>query len=124
MSITRFHKEVGFEPGAIKEIFNILWSLSSLRYTQHAKMETIKDRYAIIPVIKLSDIKPEDIFEYTKDDGELEQFMVRINPPTGAFSYCYSISVRPETKGNIVTVWANTKYDSHRTLNTRIYERV
>jgi lantibiotic modifying enzyme len=120
MNAQKFHREVGFEATALKEIQDGLRRLYQLRYTQHAKLETIKDRYSIIPVIKLSDIKLSDIFEYTKEQGEIVKFAVRVTSYDKALDFCYSISL----DGNVITVWANTKEDSHRTLNERAYARV
>ena len=120
MTTNKFHKDIGFEPGAIKEIIASLSRLSTLRYTQHAKLETIKDRYSIIPVIKLSDIKPEEIFEYTREGNEIVKFAIRLTGLDKTLDFCYSVSL----DGNVITVWANTKEDSHRTLNEGLYRRV
>jgi hypothetical protein len=120
MNTVKFHREVGFEPGAIEEIIAGLKRLSSLRYTQHAKFETIKDRYSIIPVVKLEDIKPEEIFEYTREGNQIVKFAVRLTGLDRVLDFCYSISL----DGNVITVWANTKEDSHRTLNEGLYTRV
>jgi hypothetical protein len=120
MSIKKFHRDTGFEQGAIKEIFHGLQRFSQLRYTQHAKLETIKDRYAIIPVVKLHHINPADIFEYTREDGQIVKFAIRIRSFDNNLDFCYSISL----DGNVVTAWANDKADSHRTLNEALYERV
>jgi hypothetical protein len=120
MVTNKFHRDIGFEPGAIKEIMAGLGRFSQLRYTQHAKFETIKDRYSIIPVIKLSDIKPEEIFEYTREGNRIVKFAVRLTGLDRVLDFCYSVSL----DGNVITVWANTKEDSHRTLNEGLYARV
>ena len=117
MGTQRFHKEVGFESGALKEIFGRLQRFSQIQYTRHAQLETIKDRYATIPVLKLVDIKPNDVFEYTKELGEITRFAIRIKNFDKGLDFCYSVSL----DGNVITVWANTKEDSHQTLNVAQY---
>lgn len=120
MSMVKYHKSIGFEPRAMKEIFESLQRVSQLRYTQHAKLETIKDRYAVIPPVKLQYIRPENIFEYTRENGRIIKFVARLTHLDNNLDFCYSIS----TEGIVITVWANEKNDDHRTLNESSYRRV
>ena len=118
MGPIKFHKEVGFEPGATEEIMAALGRLSRLTYTRHAQLETIKDRYKIIPVLKLADIEPDDIFEYTRMGGRIERIAIRVKKFDQWFDFCYSVSL----EGMVVTAWANSKDDDHSTLRRREYE--
>ena len=123
MSTKKYHKEVYFEGGATERFMaslasNIRVGQEQLTYSMHAKLETIKDRYQIIPVLRPSDLKAEDIIEYTKENGAIVKALFRISTLSLRFDFSYSVSV----DGRVLTCWANTKDDRHRTLNKNLYE--
>lgn len=119
MNQSKFHKEVGFEEGAAARILAGIKLNPAIRYTRHAQPETIKDRYQIIPVVKLADLKAEDIFEYTKEGNQIVKAAFRVKHLSPTLDFIYSVSL----DGNVLTCWANTKEDSHRTLNRDIYQK-
>lgn len=125
MNTTKYHKEVGFENQAIEHIVaEILNSVAPLDeqidYTLHAKLETIKDRYQIVPVLTKNNLKKEDIIEYTKENGKIVKALFRIKNLSNRFDFTYSVSL----DGKVLTCWANRKDDVHRTLDKNKYERV
>jgi hypothetical protein len=120
MNAQKFHRELGFEHGAIKEIFDDFRFVPRLSYNRHAKMETIKDALAIVPVIKKEDVRPEDVFEYTREGLQITKFVIRVSKFDNAKDFCYAI----DADGTVLTVWANDKDDLHETLKPFPYERV
>lgn len=118
MSIKKYHKEVFFDKGLILSCFTSL-STKTLRYSRHAQLETIKDRYQTVPVITSKSLKFDDIFEYVVDNGIITKLVFRISTLSDTHDFSYSIS----TDGAVVTCWGNAKDDIHKTLNHSLYER-
>ena len=118
MNPKKWHKEIWFEDGVEEAIRNIFASFIKLSYTRHAMLQTIQDRYGIIPTCRVSDLKDAEIFEYTKENGYLKKIAIRVKNLSNELDYCYSISV----EGNVITAWANKKDDIHYTLDRKLYE--
>lgn len=114
----KYHREVFFEVSAPRQFSDFLAALPPvLSYTHHAKLQTINDRYGIIPVLRADMLRASDVFEYVKDGGAVEKLVFRIDWLSERFSYSYSVSA----DGKVVTCWANEKTDVHGTLDRRAY---
>lgn len=116
--MSRYHKELGFPEGTNEKLNQFVQGLTSLRYSQHAKLETIKDRYHIVPVITKEALKVEDVFEIVTEGDEIVKAVFRVSGEN-ALDNCYSIS----KEGTVVTCWTNQSEDTHRTLDASLYAR-
>ena len=103
----RFHRDVKFEELAEKKILAALRALpGELTYSRHAKLQTVHEKYGIIPVLKKEFLRETDLFEYHKSDtGAIEKAVFRIDWFPGKLSHCYSVSL----DGVVVTCWTNEK---------------
>lgn len=117
MAATLYHREVYFEPNASDRIAEFISRLPVLTYSRHAKLQTVRDRYGLIPVLKVSDLKASDAFEYLLDGTAIDRVVFRIEYFSGRFAYSYSVS----RDGVVVTCWANEKSDGHGTLDRSRY---
>lgn len=126
MSELKFHKQVGFEEGALREIQSILDGIKEVGYTNHAKQKVVEIAQSyyygntIITPLKKNLLKLDDIFEYTRENGQIKKFAVQINNLSDRFNFAYSVS----REGSVITCWVNAKADSHATLNRRNYQKV
>ena len=116
--IKRYHREVGFPEGFEKMMERYFGSFTKVTYSHHAKLETIKDRYQIIPVLQREWLNAGRCFEVFVEGGEIVKAVFRIVGK--GVDNCYSVSL----VGTVVTVWANKTDDSHRTLRTELYNKV
>lgn len=114
----RYHKEVSFPINSNELLERYFSSFENMRYTQHAKRATIKDRYGIIPVVKKHELKSAYCFELVVESGRIIKAVFRVAGTE--YDYCYSVSC----EGAIVTCWANDKNDSHATLDSTLYASV
>ncbi len=99
-----------------------------LYYSKHAKRAAQEDRYN-----DLTDILPRTLrvrhdqiieVEVSPEGGKPGKVLVRL--PKGRLDLCLVISPNLENPWvwTVLTVWANTPDDSHRTLNADSYETV
>ena len=116
--MSRYHKEVGFPVDAEQLIESYLAGFESIGYSTHAKYATIRDRHGIIPVLQKSDLETAECFELVVEFGRVAKAVFRVSGYD--VDYCYSVSA----EGAVVTCWANTKEDSHRTLDKLAYAQV
>lgn len=117
--MSRYHREVGFPEWAGKRLENFLQNIECVIYSPHAKSETLKDRYHIIPVIKKSTLKVEDIFEIETEGNCVVKAVFRIKGEN-SLDNCYAVT----GDGVVKTCWTNTAKDSHRTLDKSVYVTV
>lgn len=119
METKRYHQEIGFPAWAEARLQNLLDGFDVLRYSTHAKYETIRDRYHIVPVIKKSDLRVEDVFEIEVEGNCIVKAVFRISGK-GGYDNCYAVT----GDGIVKTCWTNTKEDSHKTLDKGAYAQV
>ena len=117
--ITRHHYQVYFEENFREDLKAFLNSINAVSYSHHAKLQTIQDRYGIIPVIKKDSLPSGTPIEYYRIDGILWKVVFKFTNFNSAFDYSYTIA----KDGTVVTAWANEKSDNHSTLNHTIYEQ-
>jgi len=115
----RFHRDFGFDEKIAAQIINRIHQLPKLNYTLHAKRETIEDKNAIVPIIKLSDVTYDNIREYTVEHGQVIKFIVRLQDRDPKTDFCYVIGM----DGSVITVWATRKLSSQSVLRPTLYAR-
>ena len=114
----RYHRDIGLPENAEKLLDRFFAGFNSVRYSHHAKLETIHDRYGIIPVVRKDQLKPENCFELFVYGNVIAKAVFRVE---GAHSdHCYSVSA----EGIVVTCWTNAKDDAHATLDAAQYSVV
>jgi hypothetical protein len=118
MESGRYHRAVGFPEGAEETLVRFLSGFNSVRYSTHAKYETIRDSRGVIPVVKKFELRAEQCFELVAV-GELI-VKAAFQVPGESYNYTYVVS----SEGLVLTVWANAKDDTHQTLDKTQYAQV
>jgi hypothetical protein len=96
-----------------KEIKDIIITFKSLTKSKH-----FINRARIRYIPSIVSLLNAEIFEYYRNpDGSIEKFCVRVRKPNLDFVYIIS------NQGKIITGWANSKDDTHKTLDFSLYER-
>jgi len=76
--MNRYHKAV-YLPDRIGSLMGEFWNAcpERLRYSYHAKLETIKDRYCTVPVIKTKgELKQGEAFEFVLERGRIKKGVI------------------------------------------------
>ena len=114
----RFHRELGFPREFEVMIERFLAAVGKVRYSEHAKWETIDDRYHIIPVLQREQLRPEQVFEIFVEGNAIVKAVFRVKGNDG-LDNCYSVN----NDSVVVTCWTNKADDAHRTLKKELYSR-
>jgi hypothetical protein len=118
MDTKRYHRETGLPSDFDKLFDSYIKEFPKITYSYHAKLETIRDRYNLIPVLTKEQLRREYCFEAYVVYGRIIKAVFQLN--SGDYNYTYSVN----DEGNVVTCWANAKDDSHRTLDKSVYATV
>ena len=118
MESGRYHKAVGFPEGADAGLVRFLSGFNSVRYSTHAKYETIRDSRGILPVVKKFELRAEQCFELVVVGKLVVKAAFEV--PGESYTYTYVVSC----DGVVLTCWANEKDDTHRTLDRTQYAQV
>ena len=116
--IRRFHHDIYFEPTAYTDIQRFFDIFGPIVYTHHAKLQTLEDRYGRLPILTRNQLTLDNVFEYYRDGLAISKVVLRITTLSPTLDYCYSIS--PD--GQVITAWANSKEDTHKTLDASLYQ--
>lgn len=110
-----YHREKGFP-----ENVNLPRGFSPivrLRYGGHARQEAMADRYGNLKLPDSIDVRKGDIFEIGVTGNTVSKMAVRM-PYDDKIDL---VVVFMPSDGFVKTVWANTKGDTHKTLNLSKY---
>ena len=116
MEEARYHKRLGFPEGTDDLLSRFLDGFGSVRYSTHAKYETIQDSRGIIPVLKKSDLCADHCFEIVVVGQQIVKAAFQIIG-NKELNYAYVISC----EGVVITCWANAEDDDHQTLDETKY---
>lgn len=112
---TLYHREKGFpEDLQLPRGFS---PVMKLRYGGHSRQEAMADRYGNLKLPDTVDVRKGDIFEIGVVGNMVTKMAVR-------FPYDDKIDlviVLQPSDGFVRTVWANTKDDTHKTINLAKY---
>lgn len=110
-----YHREKGFP-----EHVNLPRGFSPvirLRYGSHSRQEAMADRYGNLKLPDSIDVRKGDIFEIGVTGNTVTKMAVRM-PYDDKIDL---VIVFMPSDGFVKTVWANTKGDTHKTLNLSKY---
>lgn len=109
----RYHAEVGFPQQMEQPVPGMfLW------YTHHAWQEARDDR-GHLEWLPLRLPSTYVLVEATMVGPVVASWLVRV--PTPGSPWDVVLAIRPD--GMVRTVWANNTYDTHRTLDTSLYDK-
>ena len=108
-----WHKELRLPPGFIAPEGKV-----ELEYTEHAIHASANDRYGEIRQFKTLNLARFDVVEVETRDGLVIKVVVR-----GAYNERHDVvlALIPGEVFTVKTVWLNSKFDSHSTLDTGKY---
>lgn len=110
-----YHREKGFPDNV-----NLPRGFSPvvrLRYGSHSRQEAMADRYGNLKLPDSIDVRNGDIFEIGVTGNTVSKMAVRM-PYDDKIDL---VIVFMPADGFVKTVWANTKGDTHKTLNLSKY---
>lgn len=108
-----YHKNIGFPSSIRVDIY-----LYSLKYGNHARYESLRDRYGIIKLPLYIDLRLVEIIEIeTFDNTNIDKFVCRMS-----YNNDCDITVVFKSDGFVKTVWLNKKTDIHKTLDRTRYD--
>lgn len=113
MSNLLWHRDVRLPPGFIAPEGKV-----ELEYSDHAIVASSTDRYGEIRQFKTLNLARFSVVEVETRDGEVIKVVVR-----GAYNERYDVvlALIPGEVFTVKTVWLNSKFDSHSTLDTGKY---
>jgi hypothetical protein len=115
MNENLYHSDIMLPAGFVAPVQKV-----SLRWTDHAKAECNKDRYAVIPQFKALTLKRFRVIEVGVAAGKVSKivFRGRLDETNDIVIVLIPNSDRPWT---VKTVWANKTSDKHSTLDKSKY---
>ena len=110
-----YHKDIGFPEGIkMPDGFN---PVIRLRYGNHARQEAFEEKYGVLNLPQMIDIRKADVFEMGVTGRTVTKIVCRI-PHDDQNDII--LAIMPDS-GFVKTVWANRKTDQHKTLNRSRY---
>ncbi len=110
-----YHREKGFPQNVnLPRGFS---PIVRLRYGGHARQEAMADRYGNLKLPDVIDVRKGDIFEIGVTGNTVTKMAVRM-PYDDKIDL---VVVFMPSDGFVKTVWANTKSDTHKTINLSKY---
>lgn len=115
MTETLWHSDIMLPTGFVAPVQKV-----SLRWTDHAKAECNKDRYAVIPQFKALTLKRFRVIEVGMAAGKVSKivFRGRLDETNDIVIVLIPNGDRPWT---VKTAWVNRSNDAHKTLDRSRY---
>lgn len=116
MNETLYHSSIRLPAGFVAPTGKV-----ELRWTNHAKSECTKDRYAVIPQFKALTLKRFAVIEVGMTDGNVSKivFRGRLDDTNDVVI----VLIPGSREWTVKTVWINRRTDSHKTLDASKYVR-
>lgn len=118
MESGRYHRQVGFPEGTKEALERFFAGFAAVRYSHHAKLETVTDRHGIIPIVKRSALTPERCFEIVVEGGFIVKAGFQVEGETHNHAYVVSC------EGVVITCWSDPKENQYRHLDKAQYAQV